>query len=66
MTNTGDALEITKRLEQVNGSFVCLGCRVTKEAVYAKQVTSRLTVGMVTMVKLVKVWKNRSIGTVLN
>jgi len=49
-----------KILEQVN-SFVYLGCRVTKDADCANEVKSRLAIGMVTMTKLVKVWKNNSI-----
>ena len=63
MTNTEDALEIEvgmKRLEQVN-SFVYLGCRLTKDADCANEIKSRLAIGMATMTKLVKVWKNKSI-----
>jgi len=43
MTNTEDVLEIevgAKILEQVN-SFVCLGCRVTKDVDCANEVKSR-------------------------
>ena len=64
MTNTDDALEIdvsAGRLEQVN-SFVYLGSRVTKDADCASEVKSRLAMGMAVMIKLTKLWKNKSIS----
>ena len=65
MTNTDDALEIevsAGRLEQVN-SFVYLGSRVTKDADCASEVKSRLAMGMAVMIKLTKLWKNKSISS---
>ena len=64
MTNTEEILEMvvgTGRLEQVN-SFIYLGSRITKDANCASEVKSRLAMGMTVMVKLTKIWKNKSIS----
>ena len=64
MTNTEDILEMvvgTGRLEQVN-SFIYLGSRITKDANCSSEVKSRLAMGMTVMVKLTKIWKNKSIS----
>ena len=51
----------TRTLEQVN-SFIYLGSRITKDANCASEVKSRLAMGMTVMVKLTKIWKNKSIS----
>jgi len=64
-TNTEEIEVGTKILEQVN-SFMYLGCGVTKDADCANEVKSRLAIGMATMVKLAKVWKDKSISNSTN
>lgn len=65
MSNTEESLRIkvtTGELEQVD-SFVYLGSRVGKDADCSGEVKSRLAMGMVVMVKLTQLWKNKSIST---
>ena len=50
------------RLEQVD-SFRYLGSRVTSNADYASDVKSRLAMGMAVMIKLTRLWKNKSVST---
>ena len=49
------------RLEQAD-SFTYLGSRVTSNADCASDVKSRLAVGVAVMIKLTRVWKNKSVS----
>jgi len=50
------------RLEQVD-SFTYLGSRVTSNADFLSDVKSRLAVGMAVIIKLTRLWKNKSVST---
>ena len=66
MTNNDCTLEITVdggRLEQVN-SFTYLGSQVTSNADCVNDVKSRLAMGMAVMIKLTRLWKNKSVSTI--
>ena len=66
MTNNDCTLEITvdgERLEQVD-SFTYLGSQVTSNAVCVNDVKSRLAMGMAVMIKLTRLWKNKSVSTI--
>jgi len=64
MANNGCVLEISvddRKLEQVD-SFMYLGSKVTSDADCVCDVKSRLALGMAVMVKLIKIWKNKSVS----
>ena len=51
------------RLEQVD-SFVYLGSKVRNDADFTDEVKLRMAMGTTVMVKLTKMWKNKSLSTV--
>ena len=64
MTNTGEVMGTIVqggKLEQVD-SFVYLGSRISNSADNTSDVRSRLGMGMGVMIKLSKLWKNKSIS----
>jgi len=68
MTNNDYTLEISVdggRLEQVN-SFTYLDSRVTSNADCVSDVKSRLAMGDAVMIKLTRLWKNKSDSTITN
>jgi hypothetical protein len=65
MTNTDEVLEVFVAgvgLKQVD-NFTYLGSKISNDAKCSGDVKSRLAMGMAVMVKLTKVWKNKSIST---
>ena len=68
MTNTDEVIAITVaggRLEQVD-SCVYLGSKVRNDANCTDEVKLRMAMGTTVMVKLTKMWKNKSLSTLLN
>jgi len=68
MTNTDEVIAITVaggRLEQVD-SCVYLGSKVRNDADFTDEVKLRMAMGTTVMVKLTKMWKNKSLSTLLN
>ena len=53
------------RLEQVD-SFVYLGSKVRNDADCTDEVKLRMAMGTMVVVKLTKMWKNKSLSTLLN
>jgi hypothetical protein len=65
MTNKEETVRIEvegRILEQVD-SFTYLGSKLTKDADCSRDIKTRLAMGMTTMIKLTKMWKNKSIST---
>jgi len=67
MANNGCVLKISVdggKLEQVD-SFTYLGSKVTSDADCVCDVKSRLALGMAVMIKLTKIWKNKSLSVTI-
>lgn len=65
MTNTDRVLKIfvaSGELKQVD-NFIYLGSKISSDAKCSDDIKSRLAMGMAVMVKLTKIWKNKSIST---